>query len=52
MQNGAGRQLCLIAHIKIRRNPTVWSYGGSAARTLSAGEGKGIDWGGVKCFEI
>lgn len=40
-QNDAGRRLCLIAPIKIRRSPTVWSYGRSAARTLSAGAGTG-----------
>lgn len=40
VQNDADRQSCQIAPIKIRRNPTVWSYGGSAARTHSAGKRK------------
>lgn len=40
MQRGAGRQLYLIVLIKIRTNPTVWSYGRSADRTPSAGNGK------------
>lgn len=34
----AGRLLCLIVPIKTRRNQTVWSYGGSAVRMLSAGK--------------
>ena len=41
VQSDAGRRLCLIAPIKIRRSPTVWSYGRSAARILSAGAGTG-----------
>lgn len=39
-QSVEGKQLCLIALIKIKRNPTVWSCKWSAARTLSAGKMK------------
>lgn len=38
---GEGRQLCPTAPITIRRNPTVWSYVGSAARIPCAGKIKG-----------